>query len=67
MAPCFLNLMNSWARMLIFTPEPLYSQEKIPTLAIEQEAGWATFTRCCREERWAAVSVGAVWRRDGLQ
>jgi hypothetical protein len=62
--------------MLVFTPQPLHSQEKIPTLAIEQEPGWATFTGCCGEERWAAVwvlwrgelgcSVGVVGRRDGL-
>jgi hypothetical protein len=63
--------------MVIFTPQPLHSQEKIPALPIEQEAGWATFTRCCGEERWAPVwvlwrgemgcNVGAVERRDGLQ
>lgn len=67
MATLFLNLMNRWVRTLIFTPEPLCSQEKIPTLAIEQKAGWAIFTGCCREERWAALNVGAVEWREGLQ
>jgi hypothetical protein len=52
--------------MVTFNPQPLYSQEKVPTLAIEQEDGWATFIGCCGEESWAAVIVGAVERRDGL-